>query len=119
MKNVTREKVEQLEMALDYYRSAFLGLTPDFVPSRVQLLVAVRGDGPFRTTYAVAGEHPCKSNRYGAISVTAENGKLLSVKPHEFAPVEWIKNPLATFSPDEVRCKCLSAGPDYCPVHAA
>jgi|GEM_PF-3480368 hypothetical protein len=114
-----REDVAQLVKELDYFRSAFLGLTPDFVPSRVRLLVTVCGDGPFRSTRAAAGEHPCTSNRYGAISVAAENGKLLGVKPHEFVPVEWIKNPQATFSPDEVRCKCLSTGPDYCPVHAA
>ena len=113
------ELLADTEKALDYFRSAFLGLTPDFVPARVRLLVTVRGDGPFRSTCAAAGEHPCKSNRYGAISVTAENGKLLGVKPHEFVPLEWVKNPQATFSPDEVRCKCLSPGPVYCPVHAA
>ena len=98
------------EMALDYYRSALLRLTPDYVPTRIRLIMTVCGDGPFRSTRAEAGEYPCTSNRYGAISITAENGQKLGVKLGEFVPVEWVRNP---------RCKCLSDHPDYCPVHAA
>lgn len=90
-------RLPDTEKALDYYRSGMLHLTPDYVPSRVRLIMVVCGDGPFCSTRAAEGEYPCTSNRYGAISITAENGKMLGVKPGEFIPVEWIKNPKANF----------------------
>ena len=94
---IALKRLVEAEMALDYYRSGMLKLTPDYVPSRVRLIMAVCGDGPFCSTRAAEGEYPCTSNRYGAISITAENGKMLGVKPAEFIPLEWIKNPKATF----------------------
>lgn len=79
--------------ALDYYRAGVEHRAPKWVPCRVLLEVPVRGDFPIgHTTFASAGEHDCESNRYGAISVQAMNGKRLGVKPAEFEPLEWRKN---------------------------
>lgn len=80
-------------MALDYYRAGLEQRAPKWVPCRVLLEGPVRGDYPIgHTTLAEAGEHDCESNRYGAISVRATNGKMLGVKPAEFEPLEWRKN---------------------------
>lgn len=50
----------------------------------VYLPKAVRGDGPFRNTMAREGVYVAHVNPEGAVSVTAEDGKLLGVKPGEF-----------------------------------
>jgi len=82
--------------ALDYYRAVIEQRAPKWVPCRVLLECQVRGDYPiWHTTLAEAGEHDCKSNRYGAISVRATNGQMLGVKPAEFEPLEWRKNDVA------------------------
>lgn len=57
----------------------------------VYLPAAVRGDGPFRNTVAPAGIYRAHVNPEGAVSVTADDGHLLGVKPGEFvdAQVRW------------------------------
>ena len=80
------------DMALEYYRAATEGRRPAFVPAKIRLARRVCGDGPFRSTQAEAGEHGCKSNQWGAVSVVATNGQLLGVKPAEFEVVDWCKN---------------------------
>jgi len=84
------------EKALNYYRSAVEGKRPDFVPARVVLPHRVRADAPFGRLgtgyYAEAGPYDCESNKWGAVSVLAENGQKLGVKPSEFDVVEWKAN---------------------------
>lgn len=80
------------EKALNYYRAALHDVRPDFVPARVHLGSRVCGDGPYRDTFAEAGEHDAKCNPFGAVSVLATNGKMLGVRPKEFAVVVWRKN---------------------------
>lgn len=84
--------MNDVEMALDYYRAAVEDRRPNFVPSRVRLPKAVTGEGPFRSTRAQAGEHECAANEWGAISVVASNGQRLGVKPREFEVIAWRKN---------------------------
>ena len=47
------------------------------------------GDGPFRGAGVSAGEHDCRCNKWGAVSVSARDGKLLGLRPDEFEPVAW------------------------------
>lgn len=47
---------------------------------------------------AEAGEHDCYSNKWGAISVRASNGKLLGIRPTEFEPLAWRENEKAEAS---------------------
>ena len=86
------EQTTDTEKALAYYKSGMLHEAPPYVPARVTLHSRVRGDGPFADTFADAGEHDCESNRWGAISVRATNGKMLGVKPAEFDVVAWRSN---------------------------
>ena len=75
---------------LDYLRAAREGRKPAWVPARVWLAGPVRGDYPIgHRTIAHEGEYECQSNRYGAVSVRAENGQWLGVKPAEFEVVAW------------------------------
>jgi hypothetical protein len=53
---------------------------------RVRLWQSVCGDGPFANVVARAGTYLAYANDHGAVSVTADNGELLGVKPGEF---EW------------------------------
>lgn len=74
------------------------GERPEFVPHKVQVLKDVRSDLPFinmgdRGFVVRAGEHECDSNPYGAISVKAENGKMLGIKPSEYEVISWVKSP--------------------------
>lgn len=79
--------------ALDYYRASPEKRQPKWVPSRILLRSDLAGDPPIgHNTTASAGEHECHSNAWGAISITASNGKSLGVKPSEFEPLEWRKN---------------------------
>jgi hypothetical protein len=85
------------EKALNYYRAAANRWRPDYVPARILLPEDVRSDLPMfsresRGYYANAGEHDCKCNQYGAVSVTAENGQQLGVKPNEFEVIAWKEN---------------------------
>jgi hypothetical protein len=78
---------------LDYLRAARENRKPAWVPARVWLAGPVRGDYPIgHTTIAHEGEYECQSNRYGAVSVIAENGKWLGVKPSEFEVAAWREN---------------------------
>lgn len=84
------------EKALDYYRSAALQqygeFIPRYVPKRIILPFMVHGDGPFRTTRAYAGEHNAQCNKFGAVSVSANDGRLLGIKLNEFKVLEWADN---------------------------
>lgn len=78
---------------LDYLRAAREDRKPAWVPARVWLAGPVRGDYPIgHRTIAHEGEYECQSNRYGAVSVRAENGQWLGVKPAEFEVVAWREN---------------------------
>ena len=93
----TQTSMTQTEKALNYYRAAFEGVRPDFVPARILLRERVKSDLPFlskdgRGFCAQAGEHYCHSNQYGALSVKAENGQMLGIKPLEFEVVAWRPN---------------------------
>lgn len=68
-------------------------MIPERVPSRVRIPRRVHGDFPFHSTFVEPGEYPCESNRYGAVSVLATNGKPLGLRPGEFEALEWIQNP--------------------------
>jgi hypothetical protein len=87
-----RARIAELEKALDYYAAAVTGMRPQVVPSRVCLPMPVRGDGPFRSTFATAGDHDCQANQWGAVSVRATNGEWLGVKPSEFRVLVWREN---------------------------
>ena len=93
------ETMTDTEKALAYYKSGMLNEAPPYVPERVKLHSRVRGDGPFAGTFADAGEHDCESNRWGAISVRATNGKMLGVRPAEFDVVAWRSNAELTGAP--------------------
>ncbi|MEW6490723.1 MAG: hypothetical protein AB1578_22775 [Thermodesulfobacteriota bacterium] len=85
------------EKALAYYKTAAIqarpGSRPPFVPSRVRVPETVRGDGPFAGTRVLPGEHDCRSNRLGAVSVLATNGQWLGLRLDEFEPIAWRENP--------------------------
>lgn len=96
---VLAKEVQRLQRAVEYYRAGQEQRAPKWVPSKVWLAGPVRGDYPIgHTTIANEGEYDCESNRYGAVSVVAENGQWLGVKPCEFEPVEWREN-----TPDAAR----------------
>lgn len=59
---------------------------PEGETPTIRLLRDVRGDLAF-STVARAGVHKAYLNRLGAVSVIAENGQILGIKPDEF---EWI-----------------------------
>ena len=65
---------------------------PSKVPSKVRVINRVRGDFPFSATTIGPGVYDCKSNQYGAVSVVAENGYMLGLKPEEFETLEWREN---------------------------
>lgn len=63
---------------------------PPVVPSRVKIHQRVAGDWPIgHLAVVLPGEYPCRSNTYGAVSVTAGNGTLLGLRPAEYEPLEW------------------------------
>jgi hypothetical protein len=85
--------LDEAASAVAYYKAGLCHTEPAWVPAEVWLPVAVRGDRPFgHTTIAAAGVHACLSNRNGAISVLAQNGQQLGVKPAEFEVVRWRMN---------------------------
>lgn len=87
-----REKVERLEKAVAYYRIRN-SERPPFVPSRVRLNRRVRGDFPIgHQTCADAGDYDCECNQYGAVTIMAQNGRLLGLKFDEFEPLAWRDN---------------------------
>jgi len=85
--------VDPLVCAVDYYRAGVEQRAPKWVPAKVRLTAQVRGDFPIgHGTVAEAGVHDCDSNKWGAISIIAGNGKRLGIKPAEFDVVEWRAN---------------------------
>jgi hypothetical protein len=54
------------------------------LPLYVYLSARVHGDGPFSYINACKGEHEAKLNQFGAVSVRADGGEWLGVKPGEF-----------------------------------
>lgn len=87
------------QKALDYYRAGLCGVIPTWVPKRIVVLITVRSEVPHilgsigTPTRVLPGEYECESNGWGAISVIAEDGKKLGIKPAEFSVLEWIENP--------------------------
>ena len=86
--------------ALAYYKcaaqqSSGLFVPPPFVPSRILVTQTVSSDIPGMgwSMRVTPGEHECESNKWGAVSVRASNGKLLGIKPSEFEVIEWVENP--------------------------
>jgi hypothetical protein len=70
---------------------------PQFVPGKVMLLREVQSEMPsVFPGKAGRGEHICTSNQWGAISVTADNGKLMGVRPEECIIIAMVPNPHAT-----------------------
>jgi len=94
-------ELEHYAKAAAYYRSAVVQLRdasqiPPFVPCRVRLERRITGDWPTgHLTAAGPGEMPCIANKYGAVSVLADDGKRLGLKLDEFDPIEWAENPAA------------------------
>lgn len=86
------------EKAVDYYQSGHTQhdggewRKPAWVPSRVRLKKWVCGDGPFQRAEAAPGDHDCKSNRNGAVSVKSSNGSMLGLRLDEFEVLEWREN---------------------------
>lgn len=91
--------IEKIEKTAAYYKAGMLKTAPEFVPSRVNVLREQFGDAPFRGAGVAAGEHDCKSNKWGAVSVLARDGKPLGLRLDEFEPLAWRKNE----TPNEVR----------------
>jgi hypothetical protein len=75
-----------------YYKSGSLTQPPPYVPSRVRVLKATFGDPPFRGAGVAAGEHDCRSNRLGAVSVIDRAGQELGLRLNEFEVLAWREN---------------------------
>ena len=80
------------QKATAYYKAGMLKQAPPWVPSTVRVLREQFGDPPFRGAGVDAGEHECNCNKWGAVSVTARDGKLLGLRLDEFEPVAWREN---------------------------
>ena len=88
--------LEHLTKSLEYYRAGLEQREPKWVPSRVRLKVDVRWvPSTGAKLIAYAGEHDCDSNRHCAISVIANNGNRIGVRPCDFDPLEWRENEVA------------------------
>lgn len=100
------KELERQTKAAAYYRAAVLqrddrSQIPPHVPCRVRLDRRITGDWPVgHMTAAGPGEMDCRANKWGAVSVLADDGKQLGLKLHEFEVVEWAENPAA------VPCPC-------------
>lgn len=78
--------------ALEFYRAVQAKRPPRWVPAAIWLPNPVRGDFPIgHNAVAEAGHHDCKSNAWGAISVTTPGGEL-GIKPAEYYPTRWRRN---------------------------
>lgn len=83
----------KLRAALDYYQAAVEQRRPKYLPASVRLKQDVRGDFPFgQALVARAGVRQCACNQWGAVSVAAENGQPLGIRPAEFEVVDWRAN---------------------------
>jgi hypothetical protein len=85
--------LEEGVRALEYYQAIAQQRAPKWVPARVYLPDAVRGDGLGGADDVVdAGEHDCQSNQWGAVSVEVSKGRRLGVRLYEFEVVAWVLN---------------------------
>lgn len=85
------------EKEIAYYKASACqsrtGEKPPFVPSMVRLDTRVHDDWPNGHHLQVGpGDFPCECNQYGAVSVRAENGKMLGLRLDEFKPIAWREN---------------------------
>lgn len=80
------------QKAAAYYKAGLLTQAPPFVPSRVLVLREQFGDAPFLGAGVAAGEHDCACNRWGAVNVTARDGRPLGLRLNEFDVVAWMEN---------------------------
>ncbi len=95
-----QDELAFLRAAVDYYQAGMLKRKPMWVPCLVRLHADVRGDFPIgHRSVAAAGVHQAFSNAWGAISVVAADGQRLGVKPAEFEPVRFTRNPAAGCQP--------------------
>jgi hypothetical protein len=91
-------KAEFKDQMIDYLQSGMTQrgnnpVAPDWIPSRIKLPRDVRGDVPVgHMVVASAGEHECQCNVWGAISVTADDGQPLGIKPGEYEILEFCWN---------------------------
>ena len=81
--------IQKLE---EYYEAAAYSRQPKWVPSKIMIPREVRGDMIFAATRVGPGIHECSCNQWGAISVKAENGKMLGIKWNECEIVEFTAN---------------------------
>lgn len=85
--------ISDAQIAIEYYRAGLEKREPKWIPAQVWLTNPVRGDFPIgHGTVAQPGQYECESNRNGAISVLAENGQRLGLKPSEFEVIAWRAN---------------------------
>lgn len=95
-----QREIEHLRAAVDYYQAGVERRKPQWVPCLVRLIADVCGDFPIgHTTVAPAGRYDAYSNEWGAISVVASNGHRLGIKPAEFHPLRFTRNPAAGCQP--------------------
>jgi hypothetical protein len=91
--------MNETEKALNYYKTGALQTgkapwpKPQYVPDVVFIPVTVRADFEPRT-FVSPGEYPVECNKYGAVSVKLENGKLLGLRLNEFDVIKWKENEL-------------------------
>ena len=81
-----------LQKLEEYYEAAAYSRHPKWVPSKVMIPREVRGDMIFAATRVGPGIHECSCNQWGAISVKADNGKMLGIKWDECEIVEFTAN---------------------------
>lgn len=80
------------QKAAAYYKFGALHEAPPFVPATVRTTRTLYGDFPFRGAGVLAGDHECRSNKWGAVSVTDRNGNQLGLRLNEFEPLTWREN---------------------------
>ena len=76
----------------EYYKAGAEHRMPEWIPSKIVISREVRGDMIFASTRVGPGVHECTCNGWGAISVKAENGKMLGIKWDECEIVELTAN---------------------------
>ena len=91
-----RERVGELEAAVEYYRTAIVqtrtAQKPRHVPTRVRVLKTVQSEIPIRRSRVMPGDYDCECNPYGAVSVRGSDGQQLGLKLDEFVPLAWREN---------------------------
>ena len=91
MSNTVGPPISILQLS-EYFMAAKENRRPAFVPSKIRIHNEVRGDMIFAATRVAPGIHECTCNGWGAISVKAENGKMLGIKWDECEIVEFTAN---------------------------